>query len=73
MNEWALVRMRRIQVYQQSHHAAGHMTGLERCSALIPWLIQIKYLGNTDFLLALVSFILGFKKKKNYCDIYFGV
>lgn len=56
MNEWALVRMRQIQVYQQSHHAAGHMTGLERCSALIPWLIQIKYLGNTDFLLALVFF-----------------
>lgn len=41
MNEWALMRMRQTQVYQQGHHAAGHMTGHRRCSALI----QTKDLG----------------------------
>lgn len=45
MNEWALVRMRQTQVYQQGHHAAGHMTGHGRCSALI----QTKDLGKHCF------------------------
>lgn len=50
MNEWALVRMRQTQVYQQGHHAAGHMTGHGRCSALI----QTKDLGKHRFSLFLI-------------------